>query len=66
MDKDTERALKSFHRRLNTIEEKVSANSEVVDKIARDIARFYHLGLGLAVGLVARELGLENIIGRFL
>ncbi|AWD90285.1 hypothetical protein [Dickeya phage Amaethon] len=66
MDKDVERELERFNKRLDSIEATQQEQGHKIYNLARDILRFWHIGLGMALGLVVKELGVEKLLGHLL
>lgn len=66
MDKDTERELNRVDHKLNEIEQAQKEQGKVLQKLARDILRFWHLGVGVGLGLILKEVGLEKLLGKLL
>lgn len=66
MDKDVERELERFNKRLDNMEASQHEQNRKISDLARDILRFWHIGLGMALGLVVKELGFEKLLGHIL
>lgn len=66
MDNDTEKEFNRVNRRIDKVEEKQVVQQSTLEKLARDILRFWHLGVGVGLGLLVKELGLEKLLGHIL
>lgn len=66
MDRDTERELERVNKRVDKLEEEQEKQENKIYALAKDILRFWHLGVGIGLGFIVKELGLEKIIGHFL
>lgn len=66
MDKDTERELSRFNQKLEDIEDTQKEQGKMLQKLTKDILRFWHLGVGVGLGLILKEVGLEKLLGKFL
>mgnify|MGYP006921436628 CR=1 FL=1 len=66
MDNDTEKEFNRVNRRIDKVEEKQVVQQSALEKLARDILRFWHLGVGVGLGLLVKELGLEKLLGHIL
>lgn len=66
MERETEKEFERVHKRIDKVEEEQEKQDSMIQRLARDILRFWHLGLGISVGLILREIGLEKLIGKLL
>lgn len=66
MDKETEKELNRVNKRIDEVEEEQKEQRGLLATVMRDIRRFWHLGLGIGVGLILKEVGLEKLLGKFL
>lgn len=66
MDRDTEREFKHVNKRVEDLEDEQKVQRDKINNLARDILRFWHLGVGIGLGLLVKELGIEKLLGKFL
>lgn len=66
MDKDTEKEFTRVHKRIDGIEEEQKKQLSLLQIVMRDIGRFWHIGMGIGVGLLVKEIGLEKLLGKLL
>lgn len=66
MDRETEKELTRVHKRIDEVEVEQKEQSKVLSTVMRDILRFCHLGIGIGVGLILKEVGLEKLLSKFL
>lgn len=66
MDKETEKEFTRVNKRIDDIEEEQEEQKKGLLQVMRDIMRFWHLGVGIGLGLILKEVGLEKLLGKFL
>lgn len=66
MDKETEKEFVRVNKRIDDIEEEQEEQKKSLYTVTRDILRFWHLGVGIGLGLILKEVGLEKLLGKFL
>lgn len=66
MDKETEKEFTRVNKRIDDIEEEQEEQKKTLLGVTRDILRFWHLGVGIGLGLILKEVGLEKLLGKFL
>lgn len=66
MDKETEKEFTRVNKRIDDIEEEQEGQKKTLLGVTRDILRFWHLGVGIGLGLILKEVGLEKLLGKFL
>lgn len=66
MDKETEKEFTRVNKRIDDIEEEQEEQKKGLLQVMRDIMRFWHLGIGIGLGLILKEVGLEKLLGKFL
>lgn len=66
MDRDTEREFKHVNKRVEDLEDEQKVQRDKINNLARDILRLWHLGVGIGLGLLVKELGIEKLLGKFL
>lgn len=66
MDKEVERELLRLERQITDVKESLDKQDVQLQQLAKDIMRFWHLGLGIGLGLLIKELGLETLLSKFL
>lgn len=66
MDKETEKEFNRVYKRLDEVEEEQKEQRGLLSTVMRDIGRFWHIGIGVGVGLILKEVGLEKLLSRFL
>lgn len=66
MDRDTEREFERVNKRVDNLEAAQKEQENQIYALAKAILRFWHLGVGVGLGFIAKEFGLEKLIGHFL
>lgn len=66
MDRDTEKEFERLNKRVDKLESEQEQQEKKISDLARDILRFWHLGVGIGLGFVVKELGLEKLLGHIL
>lgn len=66
MERETEKEFERVNKRIDKVEEEQEKQEGMIQRLARDILRFWHLGVGIGVGLILKEVGLEKLVGKFL
>jgi len=66
MDRDTEREIERLNRRLDEVDETQKEQGKAITDLAKAILRFWHLGVGISLGFVIKELGVEKLLGHFI
>lgn len=66
MDKYTEKELDRVNKRVDDVEEAQAEDHKTIVQLAKDMSKFWHIGLGAALGYLVHTMGLEKIISRFL
>lgn len=66
MDKETEKEFIRVNKRIEDVEAEQKEQRKTLSTVIRDIARFWHLGMGIGVGLLLKEIGLDKILSKFL
>jgi tetrahydromethanopterin S-methyltransferase subunit G len=66
MDNDTDKEFNRVNTRIDKVEDKQLNQQNRLEKLARDILRFWHLGVGVGLGLIVKELGVDKLLGHVL
>lgn len=66
MDRDVERELERINKVLSKIDDTQDQLELKVSNLGRDILRFWYTGIGIAVGFLVKELGVEKLLGHLL
>lgn len=66
MERETEKEFERVNKRIDKVEEEQERQEGQIQRLAKDILRFWHLGVGVGLGLILKEVGLEKLLGKFL
>lgn len=66
MDKETELEIKRINESMEQLEEEQKGQKKELGDLSKAIMRFWHIGMGLGLGLLAERLGLEKLLSKLL
>lgn len=63
---DTEKEVARLDKRIDDVTKEQAEQKQTLSKALKDILRFWHIAIGVALGLIIDKFGIEKIIGKLL
>lgn len=63
---DTEKEIERLDKRIDEVEEAQEEQGKLLRSVVKDVLKFWHIGIGVAAGLMIDKFGLEKLLTKFL